>query len=310
MIMAKQLFAGIDLGGTNIKYGLVDRHAKIVYTNSTPTGSSRAAILKQFGMIASELESFAAEHNAEVFTIGVGSPGIVDIQKGKVVGGSPNVVGWRGTDIKRSLEKASGLEVCVDNDANVMALAEHRFGAGKGKASGLYITVGTGLGSGIILNNSIWRGAWYAGAEMGHSIINFDGVPCQCGKRGCLEMYVNAASFAKYYGREVPAGSGSKFIFELAKKGDKEAIAAIKTSAEYLAIGIGSALEILNPEIVVIGGGVAAGGEIYFGTIRRSIKKYASKASVAQVRIVPAKLGNDAGMLGAALLPLEREFSH
>ncbi len=243
-----------------------------------------------------------------MFTIGVGSPGIVDITKGKVVGGSPNVPGWRGTDIKKSLEKASGLEVCVDNDANVMALAEHRFGAGKGKSSGLYITVGTGLGSGIILNNSIWRGAWFAGAELGHSIINFDGVPCQCGKRGCLEMYVNAASFGQYYGRKVPAGSGSKLIFDLAKRGDKLAVAAIKKSAEFLAIGLGSALEVLNPEIVVIGGGVASGGEIYFGTIRKSIAKYASQASVKGVRIVPAQLGNDAGMLGAALLPLEREF--
>lgn len=306
--MAKQLYAGIDLGGTNIKYGLVDRHASIVYSSSTPTGSGRAAILRQFAAIATELERVATGQRAEVFTVGVGSPGIVDIRKGKVVGGSPNVIGWRGTDIKRSLERASGLEVCVDNDANVMALAEHRFGAGQGKAAGLYITVGTGLGSGIILNNSIWRGAWYAGAELGHSIINFDGVPCQCGKRGCLEMYVNAASFTKYYGRKVPAGSGSKHIFDLAKRGNKAAIEAINMSAEFLAIGIGSALEILNPEIVVIGGGVSAGGELYFGTIRKSIKQYASKASVASLKIVPAKLGNDAGMLGAALLPLEREF--
>lgn len=306
--MATQLYAGIDLGGTNIKYGLVDRHARIIHNNSTPTGSGRQVILKQFAAIASELEQIAAEARCEVFTIGVGSPGIVDTAKGKVVGGSPNVSGWRGTDIKKSLEKASGLEVCVDNDANVMALAEHRFGAGKGKASGLYITVGTGLGSGIILNNAIWRGAWFAGAELGHSIINFDGVPCQCGKRGCLEMYVNAASFGQYYEGKVPAGGGSKFIFDLAKRGDKSAVAAIKKSAEYLAIGLGSALEVLNPEIVVIGGGVASGGEIYFGTIRRSISKYASQASIKGVRIVPAQLGNDAGMIGAALLPLEREF--
>ncbi len=231
--MAKQLYAGIDLGGTNIKYGLVDRHANIVHSSSVPTGSGRLKILKQFALIASELEQVAAANRCEVFTIGVGSPGIVDIGKGKVVGGSPNVAGWRGTDIKRSLQKASGLEVCADNDANVMALAEHRFGAGKGKSSGLYITVGTGLGSGIILNNSIWRGAWFAGAELGHSIINFDGVPCQCGKRGCLEMYVNAASFAQNYGRKVPAGSGSKYIFDLARAGDELAIAAIKQSAEF-----------------------------------------------------------------------------
>ncbi len=307
--MAKQLYAGIDLGGTNIKYGLCDRHAEIVHRGSVPTGRTRREILKQFSEIAAKLEQIASGLNAEVFTIGVGSPGIVDISKGKVVGGSPNVPGWRGTDIKKSLEKASGLEVCVDNDANVMALAEHRFGAGKGYSSGLYITVGTGLGSGIILENRIWRGSWFSGAELGHSIINFDGVPCQCGKRGCLEMYVNAASFAKYYGGKVPTGGGSKYVFDLANRGIKKAIGAVKRSAECLAIGLGSALEILNPEIVVIGGGVAAGGELYFGTIRKSIAKYASKSSVTGVRIVPANLANDAGMLGAALLTLENEFS-
>ena len=306
--MARQLYAGIDLGGTNIKYGLVDRHAKIIHSSSVPTGTGRQAILKQFAAIAAELEEIAGGSNSEVFTIGVGSPGIIDIIKGKVAGGSPNVAGWRGTEIKKSLEKATGLEVCADNDANVMALAEHRFGTGKGYSSGLYITVGTGLGSGIILNNSLWRGAWFAGAELGHSIIKFDGVDCQCGKRGCLEMYVNAASFAKYYGGKTPAGSGSKYIFDLAKSGDKKAVAAIRQSAEYLAIGLGSALEVLNPEVVVIGGGVAAGGELYFGAIRKSIGKYASKASVKGVKIVAAKLGNDAGMLGAALLPLEAEF--
>ncbi|MGB5105312.1 MAG: ROK family protein [Candidatus Zixiibacteriota bacterium] len=307
--MARQLYAGIDLGGTNIKYGLVDRHAKIVHSASTPTGIGRKKILNQFAKIAGELEQIAGENNSEVFTVGVGSPGIIDIHKGKVAGGSPNVPGWRGTEIKRSLERATGLEVCADNDANVMALAEHRFGAGKGFSSGLYVTVGTGLGSGIILNNSLWRGAWFAGAELGHSIIKLDGIPCQCGKQGCLEMYVNAASFAKYYGGKTPAGSGSKQIFDLAKAGDRKAAAAIKQSAEYLAIGLGSALEILNPEIVVIGGGVAAGGDLYLGTIRKRIAKYTSKAAVTGVKIVAAKLGNDAGMLGAALLPLEPEFS-
>lgn len=306
--MAKQVFAGIDLGGTNIKYGLVDRHANIIHSSSIPTGSGRSEILKQFAEIAAILEGIAIGNRAEVFTVGVGSPGIIDIVKGKVAGGSPNVVGWRGTEIKKNLERTSGLEVYVDNDANVMALAEHRFGAGKGARSGLYVTVGTGLGSGIILNDLIWRGAWYAGAELGHSIINFDGLRCQCGKQGCLEMYVNAASFARYYGRPVPAGGGSKYVFDRASGGDKRAIAAVKESAEFLAIGLGSALEILNPEIVVIGGGVSAGGELYFGTIQKSILSYTSKAAAAGVRIVPAKLGNDAGMLGAALLPLEPEF--
>ncbi len=306
--MSNPAYIGIDLGGTNIKFGLVDARAHIIASGSTATADSRRRILAQFAAIAAELRVLARAGGYTVKTIGVGSPGIVDIRRGKVIGGSPNVVQWRGTDIRRSLASATGLRVYADNDANVMALAEHRYGAGKGYSTGLYITVGTGLGSGIILDNQIWRGARYAGAEVGHSIINLDGLPCQCGKRGCLEMYVNAASFAKFYGQPVPRGAGSKFIFDRARAGDRKAIAAIRTSANYLAIGLGSAVEILNPEIIVIGGGVAAGGRLYFDAIRSGIRHYASPAQLKGLKILPAQLGNDAGFLGAALLSLEPEF--
>ncbi len=306
--MTRTAYIGIDLGGTNIKFGLACRDASIIYRGSIPTGSTRAEILRQFESIVLDLRTRAAQLDHKVTTVGIGSPGIIDIRRGKVAGGAPNVAGWLGTEIRKYLESRTALRVFADNDANVMALAEHRYGAGKGYSSGLYITVGTGLGSGIILDNQIWRGARFAGAEVGHSIINFDGVPCQCGKRGCLEMYVNAASFAKFYGRKVPSGAGSKFVFERAQSGDKRAIAAIKTSATYLAIGLGSAVEILNPEIIVIGGGVAAAGRLYFDAIRSGIRHYASAAQLKGLRIRPARLGNDAGLLGAALLPLEPEF--
>ncbi|MCC6964576.1 MAG: ROK family protein [candidate division Zixibacteria bacterium] len=306
--MSKSAYIGIDLGGTNIKFGLVDARARIITRGAIATADSRRRILAQFAAIAAELHAVARAGGYTVRTIGVGSPGIVDIRRGKVVGGSPNVVQWRGTDIRRSLESVTGMRVYADNDANVMALAEHRYGAGKGYSTGLYITVGTGLGSGIILNNQIWRGARYAGAEVGHSIINLDGLPCQCGKRGCLEVYVNAASFARFYGKPVPRGAGSKFIFDRARAGDRKAINAIRTSANYLAIGLGSAVEILNPEIIVIGGGVAAGGRLYFDAIRSGIRRYASAAQLKALKILPAQLGNDAGFLGAALLPLEPEF--
>ncbi len=306
--MTRTAYIGIDLGGTNIKFGLAWRDASIIYRGSIPTANSRRSILDQFQKLTVELVGIARENNHVVKTIGIGSPGIIDIRRGKVAGGAPNVTGWLGTEIRKYLEPRTGLRVFADNDANVMALAEHRYGAGKGFSAGLYITVGTGLGSGIILDNRIWRGARFAGAEVGHSIINFDGVPCQCGKRGCLEMYVNAASFARFYGRKVPSGAGSKFVFERAQAGDKRAIAAIKTSANYLAIGLGSAVEILNPEIIVIGGGVAAAGRPYFDAIRSGIRHYASAAQLKGLKIRPARLGNDAGLLGAALLPLEPEF--
>jgi glucokinase len=236
----------------------------------------------------------------------------VDIEQGRVVSGSPNVRQWRGADItgdlSRELNGELGVKIFVDNDANAMALAEHSFGAGKGHNSGLYLTVGTGLGSGIILGNKMWRGSTYAGAELGHSIIVKGGYPCQCGKRGCLEMYVNAESFVRFYGERAPKLADSKWVFDRARLGDPHAVSAIRKSADYLACGIGSALEILNPEVVVIGGGVALGGRTYFNAVRRFLRQYASKASYHAVKVLPAQLGNFAGVLGAALLPLEHRL--
>ncbi len=308
--MTQQAYIGIDLGGTNIKYGLVTPAAKVIQRGWIPTAQTRRAIMSQFVAIVREMMGTAKSKSLRVDSVGVGSPGIVDITLGKVVGGAPNVPEWRGADIRGALQKRSGLAVFADNDANVMALAEHRYGAGKGCRSGLYITVGTGLGSGIILDNRIWRGSRFAGAELGHSIIKLDGVACQCGKRGCLEMYVNAASFVKFYGKKLPAGTTSKDIFDRALRKDMNAIAAVRQSADFLAVGLGSACEVLNPEVIVIGGGVAAAGKLYIGTIREQIRYYTSRASLKGLRILRAKLGNDAGLIGAALLPLEPELSN
>lgn len=299
--MKQRACAGIDLGGTFIKFGLVSASGGIIYKSSTPTPKGRATILKEFATIVKHLDWIAEQENCRLVAIGVGSPGIVNADLGKIVGRSPNTPGWEGAEVKRTLEAAVRLPVVVDNDANTMALAEHRLGAGKGYRSGLYITVGTGIGSGIILDNRIWRGARFAGAEIGHTIIQKDGKPCKCGKRGCVETLAATAAFVEYYGRSVPEPGGVKYIFDRAKAGDRKAAAAIARAADFLACGIGSALELLNPEIVVIGGGIAAGGNTYLGHIRRGIPKYASAACRRKVVLRRALLGNDAGLIGAAL---------
>ncbi len=306
--MARKLLAGIDLGGTAIKYGLVTRFGEVLHRDSLPTGKTRRGVISQFAAIATELETVARSLGGSFTTLGIGSPGHVDIEQGKVVSGSPNVRQWRGTDIRgdlmRLLANKNKLQIFTDNDANAMALAEHLFGAGRGFNSGLYLTVGTGLGSGIILDNRIWRGSHYAGAELGHSIIVKDGYPCQCGKHGCLEMYVNAASFVRYFGAGAPKAADARWVFDRAGRGDKRAVAAIEQSAQYLACGIGSALELLDTEIVVIGGGVSHGGRLYLNAVKRELKTYASLATYRRVKVALAQLGNDAGLLGAALLPV------
>ncbi len=300
--MLKTIAAGIDLGGTFIKFGLVHSNGKIIYKSSTPTPKGRAAILHEFASIVSHLGWIAKQEGCKLRAVGIGSPGIVDAHQGKIIGRSPNTPGWQGAEVKKAVSKATGLRVSVDNDANVMALAEHRFGAGRGHRSGLYITVGTGIGSGIILNNEIWRGAHFAGAEIGHTIIQKDGKLCKCGKHGCVEALAATDAFLEFYGKPVPRDGGVKFIFDRAKQGDKDATRAVALAADNLACGIGSAMELLNPEIIVIGGGIAAGGAPYFRAIRQGILKYASPSCRRGIKVVPAKLGNDAGLIGAAVL--------
>jgi glucokinase len=301
-LMAKLLFIGIDLGGTAIKFGLITSEGEIITTAERPTPDGRKAILGAFADIVASLEKKAKEHGYRVGGIGVGSPGLIDPEQGKVIGRSPNLRGWEGANIRKGLEQEFGLSVAVDNDANVMALAEHRLGAGKGYHSGLYVTVGTGIGSGVVLDDRLWRGANFAGAELGHTIIAKDGISCRCGKDGCLEVYANAAAIERYYGKPIPPDVGLKYIFERAKRfGDRAALAAIDKAAEYLAAGIGSAMELLNPEIVVIGGGVAQ-NRSFLPAVRSKMPQYCSRTLLRHLRLRHANLGNEAGFIGAALL--------
>jgi glucokinase len=301
-VMKKSVLVGIDLGGTFIKFGLVSTNGQIIFKSSVPTPKGRQAILGEFVLITEFLRQMAQKQGLRLQAVGVGSPGIVNADTGKIIGRSPNIPGWQGAEVGKTLTKATRLKISVDNDANVMALAEHRLGSGKGFSSGLYITVGTGIGSGIILDNRIWRGAHFAGAEIGHTIIEKNGKPCKCGKCGCVEALAATSAFIEYYGSKTPESGGVKYIFDRAKKGDAKARQAIAIAADYLACGIGSALELLNPEVIVIGGGIAAGGAGYLQAVRQGLKKYASASCRQRVVVKSAKLGNDAGLIGAAML--------
>ncbi|MFH2054830.1 MAG: ROK family protein [bacterium] len=303
--MAKRAYIGIDLGGTTIQYGLlIAGQDKPIHCSSFHTEKGRLAILEQFAQIVTGLGVKARQLGCRLAGAGVGSAGIVNPESGRIVGRSPNIPGWEGTEVKRELEARTGVQTWVDNDANVMALAEHRLGAGRGFSSGLYITVGTGIGSGIVLDGRLWRGAAFAGAEMGHMIIAKEGRACGCGKRGCLEVYASAGAFVRYYDKSLPQSSPVKEIFGRARQGDSVAQAAIHQAAGYLACGIGSVLELLNPEIVVIGGGISAGTG-YLAEVRRCLPAYVTRPALQSVKLRKAKLGNRAGLIGAALLASE-----
>ncbi len=313
------VYAGIDIGGTNIKYGLVDPKGKVLFREQRPTMADKGAdpLMHLVANLSEGLLYHAAEEEYDVRWLGVGTPGAVEAKTGKVIGVSPNISGWKGMEIGQILKDRLNLPVLVDNDVNAMALAESRFGAAMGYKSVLCVAVGTGVGGGIIFDGRLWRGATHSAGEIGHITINPNGPQCRCGAKGCVEAYCNSQAIIrraidKLNNGLTPAfeevlegplsGLTIKKLFAAARKGDSVAIDVIQESADYLAIGIANAVNILNPEIVVIGGGVADGGAGFVEAVATEVRKKAVGPSGTDLRITKATLGNDAGFIGASIL--------
>ncbi len=316
----KQLYGGIDLGGTQIKFGLCNDDGEIVFSDSVESHVDRGPeeLLRRLENCGSGLLSEARNRGAAVRYIGVGTPGTVDPAEGRVIGISPNIPGWEGTRIRHTLEDRLCVRIHVDNDVNVMAVAEHRFGSARGYDSALTVTVGTGIGGGIIVGGELYRGAIGSAGEIGHITVVRDGRECNCGRRGCLEQYAAAGSFLRYaeeLASDAPAESplgkvvraGEKItlrnLFSAFESGDPTADEAVGIASGYLANGLASACVLLNPAVVVIGGGVAdGGGERLIGVIREKLVRELFAPLESRTKIVAAKLGNRAGIVGAAFL--------
>ena len=313
------VYAGIDIGGTNIKYGLVDPKGKVLFREQRPTMADKGAdpLMHLVANLSEGLLYHAAEEEYDVRWLGVGTPGAVEAKTGKVIGVSPNISGWKGMEIGQILKDRLNLPVLVDNDVNAMALAESRFGAAMGYKSVLCVAVGTGVGGGIIFDGRLWRGATHSAGEIGHITINPNGPQCRCGAKGCVEAYCNSQAIIRRAIDKLNNGLTSAFeevlegplsgltikkLFAAARKGDSVAIDVIQESADYLAIGIANAVNILNPEIVVIGGGVADGGAGFVEAVATEVRKKAVGPSGTDLRITKATLGNDAGFIGASIL--------
>lgn len=307
------LYAGFDIGGTSIKHGVMSSTGTLVEHSSLPTmkGDREQLMTQLTGLI----EHYMEKH--DVAGIGVGTAGAVDFESGTILGHSPNITNWAGTPLASLISDRFNLPVVVDNDANCMAIAEMTDGAGKGCQSAFFLTLGTGVGSAVVLNGRLWRGAHSMGGEWGHSTILQNGRLCSCGQRGHLEAYASATALVRLMlelsdqglpslyadvSEAARSALGSKEVFAAANGGDAAAAQAVSETASYLATSIASVVNLLDPEVVVVGGGMADAGEAFMETVRAGVNARVHAGLTGRVRIEPAGLGNRAGLLGAAML--------
>lgn len=307
---------GIDVGGTNVKIALVNDKGSIIYSNSIPT---RAEMGYEYTInnMKEAIRDLLKETNSkpkDIEGMGFGFPGQIDCKKG-VVRLAPNIPGWVDVPIAEIMEKEFGIPTRVDNDVRCAALGELNFGAGVGCENLVCITVGTGIGSGLIVNGKLVRGASNAAGEIGHIKLDMNGGPlCGCGDRGCLEAFASGPSIVAMAEEYIRGGKSTKYrelanpeitpyiVSEAAKQGDAVALRIFTIIGEYIGIGLASVVNLLNPEKIIIGGGVAAAGDILLNPIKETLVKRAMKIAGSTVQVVPAKLGNTAGVIGASLL--------
>ena len=307
---------GIDVGGTNVKIALVDDKGKIIYSNSVPTYANMGYeyTVNNIKQAIRDLLKETNTSSKDIEGIGFGFPGQVDYQHG-VVRLAPNIPGWVNVPIAKVFEEEFKIPTRVDNDVRCAALGELNFGAGKGCENLICITVGTGIGSGLIINGKLVRGASNSAGEIGHIKLDMTGGPlCGCGDRGCLEAFASGPSIVSMAEEYIRGGKSTKYrelanpditpyiVSEAAKQGDRVAQKIFTIMGEYIGIGLTSVVNLLNPEKIIIGGGVADAGEILLNPIREMIAKRAIPVSADAVEVVPAQLGNTAGVIGASLL--------
>jgi glucokinase len=301
---------GIDFGGTSVKAGVVagDRVVSSAPAIATQDFQGADALIDA---IADAVAMLRARH-PDVAAVGVGMPGFVDIERG-VVHNLTNVAGWQDIPLRKKLERRCSLPVAVDNDANCMAYAEWKRGAARGCRDVICITLGTGVGGGVIANGQMIRGAQFGAGEVGQMSIDYQGRTGHYGNRGALEDYVGnqeiatraAAAYAAAGQSRSPEECTPAALAEAAAQGDPVALAIWEETGRMLASAVMSACWLLNPEAVVVGGGVARAGEVLFGPLKAHLLAQLSGPFRDHLKILPAAFGNDAGMIGAAAMALD-----
>jgi glucokinase len=311
-------YLGIDIGGTNVKIAVVGRTGRVFARGVIDTESADGP-RKTFRRIEAASRSLVAlGRGVEVVAAGVGCAGLIDPVKGRLHS-SPNLPAWENTPLKRIAERVFGVYTIVDNDANGAAYGEFRLGACRGVRHLVFITLGTGVGGGVVTDGRLLRGAANYAAEVGHTTISMDGPRCRCGNRGCLEAYVGTYGIVRS-ARELLRERKSlvlrswiekdgrrltpQLVFEAARRRDAVANAVVRSVGNHLGVGVASLVNIFNPEAVVLGGGVAGSFDALRPHVERTVRRRAFAEPARIARVVPSVLGNDATAVGAAMLAM------
>lgn len=309
-------FVGIDIGGMTIKGGIVDEKGNILYKKSivTAPGKEDRLIVDDIASLVNELVQNGAD-GEEIQGVGIGCPGSIYDEKG-IVRYSCNI-NFRNTPMAKMIEEKTGIKkVRLSNDANCAALGETLFGAGNGAKNSVMVTLGTGVGTGIVANGQLITGNRSAGGEGGHITINLGGATCGCGKKGCYEAYASATALMNQIqaacekhpeselAKEVEQnGLNGKVVFDCAQNGDKVAMAVVKKYIKYVGVGLVNFANIFFPEVIIIGGGISNQGDNIIKPLQRYVTRNVYGAVYSpKIKVVAATLKNDAGIIGAAAL--------
>ncbi|HTK81210.1 MAG TPA: ROK family protein [Bacteroidota bacterium] len=319
--MPKKTFAiGIDLGGTSIKTGVVDKKGKILDQISVDSKASKGppSVIQQ--MIFTIQHMFGKYKETECMGIGIGSPGVISVNEG-LVKNPPNFANWDEVSLSKAIRKATDLPIFVENDANVAAIAEANFGAGAEYKHFLYVIWGTGVGGGIIVDKKIYRGPYGGAGEIGHVSIDYNGPVCNCGNHGCIEAYIGqrylsqrTKEILKSQPKDMPPSKIIDFvdgnldkidpyiISMAAEQDDRIAREILEEAGKLLGYALVSVLNVIDVRVVVIGGGISAAPHYVYKAMESALRSRILKPNKAAVRILRAQLGNSAGMIGAASL--------
>ena len=310
-------YVGIDLGGTNIKAGIVDDQGKLLNKESIKTKAERPCeeIIKDMGMLAAKVIEEAGLKKEDINAIGIGSPGTPDNKSGLLV--YAKNLPFVNAPMRKIIRDVIDLPVYIDNDANCAAMAEAVAGAAKGVKDSVTITLGTGVGAGVIIDGKIYSGFNQAGSEFGHTVLVSGGVPCTCGRKGCFESYASASALVRMTKEAAEANPDSKLndvikdlgkvngkvAFIAQRMGDKVADDVIDMYTDYLADGLANAINAFMPEVLVVGGGICNEGDpLLIPMQEKTMSRPFYGPGVNKTRIALAQMGNDAGIVGAAMM--------